>query len=324
MYTTTTFGSEGSHPFINFLSLMFYVLTISLAPMMYFYVKRICILEKKQESSSPLIHFLPSLLLLLINVISFITLYRVEEDGELHILVRDVMTYSNFFAIIFVFFIQNVIYIYLALKLYFNHKKSVEEVYSFEDGVDLKWLLTFILGYIIIILFILAFLLIPSFYTGVLAVLIIVYLLIIYKYAQSQKELPDQVEINSEINSEIEPHSDIDSNLLITKEKLEKIMESDRPYLNEDLNIYRLSKLTDTNMKLLSKTINRAYNMNFASYINMHRIEEAKILLSDPSQDKFTLESLAQKTGFNSRSAFNRAFQKNTGMSPSKYKQTLR
>ena len=334
LFTTTKFGIDGSHPIINSLSLLFYVLLIALAPMMYVYTKSLCNPKKGSKEFKSIVHFIPSLLLLLLNVISFIVLYKVEEDSDLHILARDVMTYSNFFAIVFVFFLQNALYIYLSLSIYRKHKYKIGQFYSFDEGVDLKWLLTYILGYVVVILSILAHLLIDTLFSGMLMLVIALYVIIIYNKARSQKALPNDSNFKSDDLSDdrsddkepinVESKQSIDPELIVVKERLEEYMKSNHPYLDDKLNIYALSQLTETNIKVLSKTINRSYNMNFASYINMHRVTEAKRLLLDPSYDKYTLESLAQETGFNSRSAFNRAFQKNTGMSPTKFKQMKR
>ena len=62
---------------------------------------------------------------------------------------------------------------------------------------------------------------------------------------------------------------------------------------------------------------------NFFDYINTHRTEEFKKLVSNPNNRKFTLLSLAFECGFNSKSSFNKYFKKVTGQSPSEYLQHL-
>ncbi len=58
---------------------------------------------------------------------------------------------------------------------------------------------------------------------------------------------------------------------------------------------------------------------NFYDYISKYRIEEAKSILSDQSSNKTVLEILYE-VGFNSKSSFNTAFKKYTGVTPSKFK----
>jgi AraC-like DNA-binding protein len=52
-----------------------------------------------------------------------------------------------------------------------------------------------------------------------------------------------------------------------------------------------------------------------------YRIEEAKKLVLSENHD-ITIEELAEKVGYNSKSAFNKAFKKHTGQTPSQFKES--
>jgi len=99
-------------------------------------------------------------------------------------------------------------------------------------------------------------------------------------------------------------------NVIIIKEKL---------YLDPELNIQVLAEHCETRVHTLSAVINKHYNKNFFDYINYYRVEEAKKLLSDPEQKKYSIDSIAEKSGFSSRSAFYKAFKKNTELTPGEY-----
>ncbi|WP_425289983.1 helix-turn-helix domain-containing protein, partial [Shewanella algae] len=73
-----------------------------------------------------------------------------------------------------------------------------------------------------------------------------------------------------------------------------------------------------TNSSVLSKIINRAFQMNFNDFINRYRVEEVKKQLQNPKNASLTIMSLAYDAGFNSKATFNRAFKKHTGENPSK------
>ncbi|MNY28251.1 Helix-turn-helix domain protein [compost metagenome] len=60
---------------------------------------------------------------------------------------------------------------------------------------------------------------------------------------------------------------------------------------------------------------------SFYDYINELRIEEFKIIVVLPENQKFTLLSLAYDVGFNSKTSFNRNFKNITGLSPTAYLQ---
>ncbi|MDO8896190.1 MAG: helix-turn-helix domain-containing protein, partial [Bacteroidales bacterium] len=62
------------------------------------------------------------------------------------------------------------------------------------------------------------------------------------------------------------------------------------------------------------------YNQNFYGYINKFRVEKSKKLLTDKELDKYSIIGIAFESGFNSKTAFNTAFKKITGQTPSEFK----
>ena len=70
----------------------------------------------------------------------------------------------------------------------------------------------------------------------------------------------------------------------------------------------------------LSELINRAFNQNFFDFINSYRIEEAKKMLTYDSDERRTVLEVLYDSGFNSKSAFNNAFKRNTGITPTEYR----
>ena len=52
----------------------------------------------------------------------------------------------------------------------------------------------------------------------------------------------------------------------------------------------------------------------------MLRVEEAKGIIQNPASEKFTLIAIGLEVGFNSKSAFNNAFKKHTGLTPSDFR----
>jgi AraC-like DNA-binding protein len=59
---------------------------------------------------------------------------------------------------------------------------------------------------------------------------------------------------------------------------------------------------------------------NFADFINSHRIDAAKAVLSDPAQATLSISQLAFDLGFASLGPFNRAFKADTNLSPSEWR----
>ena len=75
----------------------------------------------------------------------------------------------------------------------------------------------------------------------------------------------------------------------------------------------------NTNTSYLSKTINSTFNKNFSTLINEFRIKRVINNIEDNLHDIYTIETLANNAGFKSRSTFNTAFKKYTGVSPTTY-----
>ena len=101
--------------------------------------------------------------------------------------------------------------------------------------------------------------------------------------------------------------------------RLTSYMEAEKPYLNPTLTLKELADKVSIPARYLSQIINEYLHKNFYDYVSQFRIEEAKRILSDPSTDKTVLEVLYQ-VGFNSKSSFNTAFKKFTGITPTRFR----
>lgn len=101
--------------------------------------------------------------------------------------------------------------------------------------------------------------------------------------------------------------------------KAEKLMENEKIFKQKDLSIEKLSLLLETNRTYLSRAINTLSGLTFHSWVNMYRIREATDILSDPDND-VPIKCLADDLGYNSVSVFYKAFQKETGLTPSRYR----
>ncbi len=104
-------------------------------------------------------------------------------------------------------------------------------------------------------------------------------------------------------------------------EKLRGVMQTQKPYRDGNLTLPQLARSVSLTPHLLSQLLNEHIDENFAQFVNRHRIEEAKVQLVDPAYQHFTIAAIAEEVGFNSTSAFNTAFKKITGATPSQYRQ---
>ncbi len=92
-----------------------------------------------------------------------------------------------------------------------------------------------------------------------------------------------------------------------------------KKFRNSDISLEKLAKEFKTNPAYLSNVINTYKNKSFSDYINGLRID---FLLSEITNNgnsdflKFSIEGIAKDLGFNSTSAFSRAFKKEKGTNP--------
>ena len=108
------------------------------------------------------------------------------------------------------------------------------------------------------------------------------------------------------------------------KSLIEINMENEKHFLKRDFTIEMLSKDINTARCYVSQVINEKFNMHFNSFINEYRIKEARRLISDPNKRHFTIETIAREVGFGSKSTFNAAFKKYTGITPSFFYRSLK
>nr|WP_293834315.1 helix-turn-helix domain-containing protein [uncultured Arsenicibacter sp.] len=115
-----------------------------------------------------------------------------------------------------------------------------------------------------------------------------------------------------------------DGELQVLKEQVESYLLRNKLYTNPNLTINELASKLKMQPYLLSKVINEGFDKNFFDFINHYRVEELKHRLDDPRFKNYTLLSLAFEVGFNSKTAFNRAFKKITRQTPSEYMNAIR
>ncbi len=101
-------------------------------------------------------------------------------------------------------------------------------------------------------------------------------------------------------------------NQLNTLMRTEKIWDNDKLTLGDTASMLKISQ------HQLSQLLNERLSVNFNSYVNTFRIEEAKKLLVN-SPDK-TVLFIAYEVGFNSKSSFYESFTRLTGFSPLEFR----
>lgn len=105
-------------------------------------------------------------------------------------------------------------------------------------------------------------------------------------------------------------------------ERLEQMMK-DGLFRRKDLSLASVSEMLDSNSSYVSKAINTCAGTNFIAYVNSYRINDAMKVLSDPDDDT-PLKAVCDNAGYGNLTSFYRAFQKETGLSPSRFREEAR
>lgn len=102
-------------------------------------------------------------------------------------------------------------------------------------------------------------------------------------------------------------------------DRLGRHMEETRPHLNANLTVEQLARQLAVPSRELSRVINQGFSQNFFEFVSAYRIEEVKRRLDDAGNTASIL-NIMYDSGFNSKSVFNTAFKKATGLTPSQYR----
>lgn len=104
------------------------------------------------------------------------------------------------------------------------------------------------------------------------------------------------------------------------KTELIQYMKNKKPFLDPTLSLKELAGKVSIPPHHLSQVLNTHLNQNFFDFINSYRIKESQRLLLEQNPDKKTILEVLYQVGFNSKSVFNSAFRKYTGMTPTQFK----
>jgi AraC-like DNA-binding protein len=102
-------------------------------------------------------------------------------------------------------------------------------------------------------------------------------------------------------------------------DKLMLLINRDKVYLEPSISLIEIAQKLQIAPCYISQIINETFQQNFRDFINKYRIEESKRLLTQPDQ-RLNILGIALDAGFNSKSAFNNAFKRHTGITPKEFK----
>jgi AraC-like DNA-binding protein len=316
-------------PFHDFHKILISVIYILVAPLIYFYVKFLTIPGLSFQKKD-ILNFLPFILsIILLGTFIF------YWTPEIYHTIKEFVMIVSFLSVSF--------YIVLSNKDLVSYGKMIRDNYSSIEKINLKWLRIFVVCFSLLWIFAG---IIDIFFRAIswdivwLLCSLIIFMIGYFGFNQPEIFSSGVSLSEKDKNPDISPNTNkIKDTINITAEikkyeksaltpetadlylsKLKKAMEEKKLYLQNDISLTSLSSILGISSHNLSQVLNENLEMSFYDYINSQRIEYSKKLLPDKNYANRNISSIAFDSGFNSLSAFNSAFKKFTGMTPSEFR----
>lgn len=104
------------------------------------------------------------------------------------------------------------------------------------------------------------------------------------------------------------------------KERILNIVVMQKKYKDKDYSAKKLAEDLGTNTRYISAVVNVRFHMNYTSFVNKFRIEEAMTILVDRRYQDLRIEEVSDMVGFSNRQSFYASFFKLMNMTPREYR----
>jgi YesN/AraC family two-component response regulator len=102
--------------------------------------------------------------------------------------------------------------------------------------------------------------------------------------------------------------------------RINDIIIIQKKYRDKDYSAKQLAEDLNTNTRYISAVVNVRFHMNYTSYVNKFRIQEAMSMLVDKRYQDLNMEEISDMVGFSNRQSFYASFYKINGITPREYK----
>ncbi|WBX72137.1 helix-turn-helix domain-containing protein [Tenacibaculum retecalamus] len=303
--------------------------------MPFLYMFLINYLNLSKKSYNILKAIVPLFLIIIATQIVFVYNYNdTNSQDNLNYIYERYTSFEEIFSLT----ISLSVFIY-SLYILYRKEKLFTKITSFDN---LKWVYTFFklttVGYV---LWILALIIkVKMNFTGFLfsyyPLRIYTTLLIYWLGYQGLKQiriLKERKKIRESLLIDLDEGFNLETINLNTKDtssekhkeqflEIDNFIDKNKKFLLPKYTLKKLSKDTELSTSTLSLIINNIAKKSFTDYLNEKRIEQAKLLLLDPSYSNYTITSIGLESGFNSKSTFYTAFKKKSGYTPVQFKKT--
>lgn len=329
-----TFYSHELFTDFKLLSISLLSLFLLHGPFLYSYTRTL-VSGRPQFSWKNLFHIIP---FVLFNLYVLISSLSPEISGKLNMeqLSSEYDPPVLFILLLILTALSGPVYLLMTIGLFRKLDINIFNNYSSSADIDLNWLRKLVLVFGIVWTILICITIIHHvfrmfslvFCTDGLFLSLSVFVILVGYFGLKQKLIfsSEDVLVTGEDTKTLAKYSGsrlTDSEARKYAQELTEYMRSSRPYLNPDLSLSQLATEIGITSHYLSQVINERFKLNFFDFINRYRVEAFKESLKDPKYRNYSFLGIAFECGFNSKSAFNRIFKQETGLTPSQYKKSL-
>ena len=295
-------------------------------PLLYFYFKRIAF--RYQFKPFDLVHLIPTVILL---VFMAVNIYAMSADEKVTLMLTrlknglSAQDSNKLLLIVVLKIISLVVYGYFIRRVYLKSKAK-----NVLDPASQTWQKNI---YYIHFLYIFTYsaygiLIINGYNSGILYNLSIAAMATMVLYVGYSANIQPQVfggrytYLNS-MFPKYEKSGLTPSLSLELRENLIKLFEKEKIYRENDINLEMVAQKLNTTRHNASQVINEHFKVSFHELVNTYRINEAKKILAEPNDHGMNIIDVAYEVGYNNKVTFNKAFKKNTQLTPSEFQRSV-
>lgn len=301
-------------------------------PLFYLYALSVCYADFKLRLKH-LLHCIP---FLLDNLLLFFSLYSVDDNAKL-VFLEQYHTHPQTIFMMFAGHLQFFFYIAAVFLLLSRYRKIYQENYTDTGSITYQWLfqLTAVITIVHSIVMVkdvislkynTAAFATAQLIVGFNAMLVVCWFVMKALYnPQLFRSVDSSIQPVENIVAESvagaipqQPEPDNAPNEKI--QQLRNYMIQHETFLEPALTVQQLAVRMKMPVRELSLLINHQLGQHFFDFVNEYRIRKAMDLLKDPDKGHLTIQEIFYEVGFNSKSSFNTAFKKYTGVTPTQFR----
>ncbi len=295
-------------------------------PLLYFYFKRI--VRNHRFTLKDSMHLVPTLAL----IIFLIPYYRLNSIEKFRFMFDHANFVSTSVKIIAIFKIISLcFYAWATFKIYNKQeqdnkisKGNIRSIKKVWERNVLTIFICYVLAYILYVCAITKFIdYKPLFNLQIIVIAIMIFYIAAISLLQPEV-FKGKIELSDLVNLFKYSKSGLTESYSVElKKRLLELMNKDKLFKQNDMNLDKLSEILGTTRHNASQVINEHFNMSFFELMNFYRIMEAQDILMDDKNRSLNIIDVAYEVGYNNKVTFNKAFKKQNNLTPTQYIRSL-